>query len=181
MTLKKATTKLVFLKFLCLVRYSFLKVHLHHSSKIKNHKKVRKKEYKSRFFFMFFILVDGSIRIRTNKLQIRIQEAQKHKDPEQWIFLQKTKTLYSIPLVPLPWNNYWHCCDNLPGIADDERPEDRSNTGSRASHSHSGGSGSDEFGGGVDVSVGSRGLESPGGHSLPLQPHDHSTAAGGHS
>jgi hypothetical protein len=34
-----------------------------------------------------FILVDGSIRIRTNKLQIRIQEAQKHKDPEQWILL----------------------------------------------------------------------------------------------
>jgi len=73
------------------------------------------------------------------------------------------------------------CYDYLPGIADDERPEDRSNTGSRAGDSHGGGSGSDELGGGVDVPVGSRGLESPGGHSLPLHPYDHSAAAGGHS
>ncbi len=73
------------------------------------------------------------------------------------------------------------CYDYLPCIADDERPEDRSNTGSRASHSHSGGSGSYELGGRVDVSVGGRGLESPGGHSLPLHPYDHSAAARGHS
>ncbi len=60
--------------------YSFLKVHLHHSSKIKSHKEVTKQ-----------LLVDGRIRIqsqiwiriRTNKLRIRmrIPGAQKHTDP----------------------------------------------------------------------------------------------------
>jgi hypothetical protein len=37
--------------------YSFLKVHLHHSSKIKTHKEVTKV---SRFFFIFCLLMEGS-------------------------------------------------------------------------------------------------------------------------
>jgi hypothetical protein len=40
----------------------FLKVHLHHSSKINSHKEVNKK-WKSRFFLLF-LLDDGKIRIR---------------------------------------------------------------------------------------------------------------------
>jgi hypothetical protein len=63
---------------------SFLKVHLHHSLKIKSHKEVTKQK-KSRFF-LIFLLVDGRIRIQsqTNKLrtQIRIQEARKHAEPD---------------------------------------------------------------------------------------------------
>jgi hypothetical protein len=46
--------------------YSFLMVHLHHSSKIKIYKEVTK-EYNSRFF-LICLLVDGRIRIRTNKM-----------------------------------------------------------------------------------------------------------------
>jgi hypothetical protein len=51
--------------------YSFLKEHLHHSSKIKSHKEVTK-QYKSRFFFIF-LLVYGRIRIQnTDKTRIDI-------------------------------------------------------------------------------------------------------------
>jgi hypothetical protein len=39
------------------------------------------KQWKSRFFSIY-LLVDGRIRIRTNKLRIRIQEATKHTDPD---------------------------------------------------------------------------------------------------
>jgi hypothetical protein len=57
--------------------YSFLKVHLHHSSKIKGQKEVTKQK----FFFIFCLLMEGriQIRIRTKKLRIwmRIQEVQK--------------------------------------------------------------------------------------------------------
>jgi len=49
-------------------------VDLHHSSKIKRHKEVTKLQIK---FFFIFLLVDGKIRIRTNKLRIQIHEAQK--------------------------------------------------------------------------------------------------------
>jgi hypothetical protein len=42
--------------------YSFLKVHLHHSSKIKSHKEVTK-QYKAMFFFIL-LLVYGRIQIR---------------------------------------------------------------------------------------------------------------------
>jgi hypothetical protein len=65
--------------------YSLVKMHLHHSSKIKikSHKEVTKHQ-KSMFFFIS-LLVDGriQIRIRTYKLRIRrwIEEAQKHTDP----------------------------------------------------------------------------------------------------
>jgi hypothetical protein len=53
--------------------YSFLKVHLHHSSKINSHKAVTK-QYKWRFF-LIFLLVNGrtQIGIRTNKLRIRMR------------------------------------------------------------------------------------------------------------
>ncbi len=71
--------------------YHFLKVHLHHSPKIKSHNEVTKQQ-KLRFFSKLW-LVDGRIRIRnrTNKLRIRIQEAQKitdptEPDPEHWYF-----------------------------------------------------------------------------------------------
>ncbi len=64
--------------------YSFLKVHLHHSSKIKSHKKSQK-DSRNQGFSSFFLLVNGRTRIwiHTNNLQIRmrIQEAQKHMDP----------------------------------------------------------------------------------------------------
>jgi hypothetical protein len=54
---------------------SFLKVHLHHSSKIKSHKKLQNS--RNQGSLIFFLLIQ--IRIRTSKLQI--QEAQKHTDP----------------------------------------------------------------------------------------------------
>jgi hypothetical protein len=59
--------------------HSLSNVHLHHSSKIK----VIKKTPNSRNQGFLFIssLVDGRIRIRTNKLRIRIQEAHKTYDP----------------------------------------------------------------------------------------------------
>ncbi len=43
-------------KFLC---FYFLKVHLHHSSKIKSHKEVTNHK-ESRFFFVFSLLMEGS-------------------------------------------------------------------------------------------------------------------------
>ncbi len=47
-----------FLKFYA---YSFLKVHLHHFSKIKSHKEVtNSRKYTSRSFFIFFLLMEGS-------------------------------------------------------------------------------------------------------------------------
>jgi len=98
-----------------------------------------------------------------------------------WIWFWNTRFTHLRPPGIATKKKLLALLPNLPGIADDERPEDRANTGSGAGHSHSGGSGSDELGGRVDVPVGSRGLESTGGHSLPLHPHDHSTAAGGQS
>ncbi len=62
--------------------YSFLKVHLHHSSKIKVIKKSQNSRNLSFSSFFCLLNVDKRIRIRTNKLRIRIQEAQKHKDAE---------------------------------------------------------------------------------------------------
>ncbi len=72
-TFKRPTKKSFFPMFLC-----FLQVYLHHSSQKKIHKDVTKQQ-KSRFFFIF-LLVDGRIRIRirTNKLQIRILFQQKY-------------------------------------------------------------------------------------------------------
>jgi hypothetical protein len=52
--------------------YYFLKVHLHHLSKIKSPKEVTK-QWESRFFLQF-LLIDRRIRIR-------VHEAQKHTDP----------------------------------------------------------------------------------------------------
>ncbi len=79
--LQDATKKYFF--FFRFFAYSFLKVHLHHSSKIKSHKEVTKQK-KSRCFFII-LFVDGRIRIRirTNKLRlrIRIQEAKSHTVP----------------------------------------------------------------------------------------------------
>ncbi len=53
---------------------SFLKVHLHHSSKIKSHKKSKNIKIKG---FLHFLLVYGRIRIRvrTNKLRIRMRSS----------------------------------------------------------------------------------------------------------
>jgi hypothetical protein len=52
--------------------------------KIKSHKEVTKYCSRNQGFFFNSLLVDGRIRIRTNKLRIRmrIQEAQKHTDPD---------------------------------------------------------------------------------------------------
>ncbi len=74
-TFKTPTQKRLFLS---LYAYSFLKVHLHYSLKVKSDKKVPVAvEIK---VFLHYLLVDGRIRIRqicTNKfwMQIRIQEA----------------------------------------------------------------------------------------------------------
>merc|ERR1711902_438895 len=51
----------------------------------------------------------------------------------------------------------------VPGVADDERPEDRSNTSSRPRNSNGGSSGSDELGSGVNVLLGGGGAEEVGG------------------
>jgi hypothetical protein len=50
-----------------LVAYSFLKVHLHHSSKIKLIKKSKNRRNQD---FLHLLLINGRIRIRTNKLRI---------------------------------------------------------------------------------------------------------------
>ncbi len=64
--------------------YYFLKVHLHHFSKIKSQKEVTK-QYEARFFLLF-LFDDKRIRIHTSDKWIRIQEAQKHThpDPQHW-------------------------------------------------------------------------------------------------
>ena len=51
----------------------------------------------------------------------------------------------------------------VPGVADDERPEDRADTSTRSSNSNGGGSSSDELGSGVNVLLGSGGAEEVGG------------------
>ncbi len=57
--------KLFFLlSFFCLLSY-FLKLHLHHFSKIKSHKEVTKQE-EWRFFSYYFCLMMNGIRIRTS-------------------------------------------------------------------------------------------------------------------
>ena len=56
----------------------------------------------------------------------------------------------------------------VPGVADDEGSEHRSNTSSGSSDSDSCGSGSDELGGGVNVPVGGAGLQTPDGGGARL-------------
>ena len=51
----------------------------------------------------------------------------------------------------------------VPGVADDERPEDRSNTSSRPRNSNGGSSGSDELGSRVDVLLSPGGVDEAGG------------------
>ena len=51
---------------------------------------------------------------------------------------------------------------NVPGVSDDERAEDWSDSSSGSGHSDGSGTGSDELGGGVDVLLGGRGLQSSG-------------------
>ncbi len=50
----------------------------------------------------------------------------------------------------------------IPGIADDKRAEDGANTGAGAGYADCGGSGSDELGRGVNVSVGGGRLQGAG-------------------
>jgi hypothetical protein len=79
-----------------------LKVHLHHSSSIKSYSEVTKQNIEIKVFFIF-LLVDGRIRIRTNKFRIRIQEAQNidpAPDLEHWkkikLFKKGRNVLYSV-------------------------------------------------------------------------------------
>ena len=51
----------------------------------------------------------------------------------------------------------------VPGVADDEGSEHRSNTSSGSSDTHSGGSSSDELGGAVNVLLGGGGVQEGGG------------------
>merc|ERR1719150_2977597 len=51
----------------------------------------------------------------------------------------------------------------VPGVSDDQRTEDGADTSSGPGNSHGGGAGSDELGGGVNVSVDGAGLETPDG------------------
>ncbi len=114
MTFKMPTKNIsISFYFLCL---SFLKVPLHHSSKIKSHKDVTKQQ-KSRFFFIF-LLVDERIRIRIRTNNLRIQEDQKdqkHTDPtdpnpEHWLrlfFWNRCKMLSGPPRVgTVTWGNW---------------------------------------------------------------------------
>merc|ERR1719295_2181919 len=65
------------------------------------------------------------------------------------------------------------------GISDDERSKHRSNTSSRSSNSDGGSSGSDELGGGVNVLLGSGGVdEGGGGGSGGVPPGGHGEAGG---
>ncbi len=96
-----------------------LKIHLHHSSKIKSHKEVKIVEIK---VSLHFLLVDrriqSRIRIRTKKLWIRIKEAQKHTDPDpapehrkshKWpccLFQEKRKTRECTPSNQHFWTNF---------------------------------------------------------------------------
>ncbi len=79
--------------------YSFLKVHLHHSSKIKSHKDITKQQ-KSRFSFILFA------RIRTNKSRIRIQEIQKRIDPTDPD--KKHCQIFSLCLPRIPASLFCH-------------------------------------------------------------------------
>ncbi len=69
----------------------FLKLHLHHLKKIKSHKEVKKLYIGMDFFLTIFAWIEGSRSVpRTNgsgsrrpkNLRIRIQEAQKHANPD---------------------------------------------------------------------------------------------------
>ena len=51
----------------------------------------------------------------------------------------------------------------VPGVTDDQRPEDGADTSSRPRNSNSGSSGSDELGSGVNVLLGGGGAEEVGG------------------
>lgn len=55
---------------------------------------------------------------------------------------------------------------NLPGISNNKATEHRSDSSTRSSHSHSGGSCSNEFSSGVNVTAHSASLESPHSHLL---------------
>jgi hypothetical protein len=107
------STKNIFVLYtLSFYAYSFLNAHLHHSSKIKSHRKSQNS--RNHGFSLFFsgwwrIL----IRIRTNKLRIRIQKAQKHTSPtdpdqEHW-FYASNKCIEpqnnSIRVRCFHWNN----------------------------------------------------------------------------
>ncbi len=72
-----------------LFAYYFLKLHLHHFSKIKIHKEVTKQQ-DLRVFLLFFLdnrwirsrrRIQIRIRIWYYWIRIRFQEAQKHTDP----------------------------------------------------------------------------------------------------
>merc|ERR1719384_3061052 len=67
----------------------------------------------------------------------------------------------------------------VPGVSDDKRSEHRSNTSSGSSDSDGGSSGSDELGGGVNVLLGSGGVdEGGGGGSGGVPPGGHGQAGG---
>ena len=51
----------------------------------------------------------------------------------------------------------------VPGVADDEGPEDGADTSTRSSHSHGGSSSSNELGSRVNVLLGSGGMDEVGG------------------
>jgi len=57
--LRDANKKQFFSKFFCLLRY-FLKVHLHHFSKIKSHKEVTKQYRNKGFSYYFCLILEGS-------------------------------------------------------------------------------------------------------------------------
>merc|ERR1719414_1571612 len=66
----------------------------------------------------------------------------------------------------------------VPGITNDKRSKDRSNTSSGSSDSNSCGSGSNELGGGVNVPVGGAGLQAPDGGGTRLGHSDHGGSGG---
>ncbi len=84
--------------------YSSLKVHLHHSSKIKIHKEVTK-QYKTRFFFIFCLLMVGSGSVQINygsgsrrptNIRLRIRNTALHK----WYFFFRGVTLSFLDPYP---------------------------------------------------------------------------------
>jgi hypothetical protein len=119
--LQDANKKLIFLEK-SFSAYYFLKVHFHHFSKLKSQKEVTR-QYKTRFFLLF-LHNDRRIRIRIHSSDkwIRIQEAQKHVDPE------------SDPIRNTAYNKFARCSE----------PASLHGSGAGSGHQHHGTNGESE-------------------------------------
>ncbi len=81
--------------------FYFLKVHLHHFSKIKSHKQKSQNRRSQCFSYYFCLMIEGSGSVSLTKW-FRIREAQKHMDPtdpdpQHWKNTEKSlRQMYSL-------------------------------------------------------------------------------------